>query len=108
MKYERGTDVFYCIEKAFHNLSTKNISVFHATLAIISSLSLWLSGVVLVWVDSVGVCLASVSYQHFQTSSPQKPIDRFKPNIIWSLHELGNESLSTGSRLHCQDGRHAI
>ena len=35
--------------------------------------------------------------QHFQTSSPQKPLDRSKSNFIWSLHGMGGmKDCSTG------------
>ena len=38
------------------------------------------------------VCLRCLSYvvsQHFQTSSPLKPLGRLKPNFMWSLHGMG-------------------
>ena len=36
--------------------------------------------------SSVGMCVVC---QHFQTSSPLKPLGRLKPNFIWSLLGMG-------------------
>ena len=39
------------------------------------------------------VCHPSVvRCQHFQTSSPQKPLGQLKPNFVWSLHGLGEQN----------------
>ena len=43
------------------------------------------------WAYSIGMPPSSVVHrcQHFQTSSPLKPLGQLKPNFIWSLHGLG-------------------
>ena len=44
------------------------------------------------WAYRIGRPLSSVCVyvcQHFQTSSPQKPLGKSKSNFIWSLHGIG-------------------
>ena len=45
--------------------------------------------------------------QHFQTSSPLKPLSQINTNFLWRPLGRGNKSLFKWSWSHDQDGRHA-
>ena len=63
------------------------------------------------WISKVKVIhwpwSKATQIQHFQTSFPEKPLCRLKPNFKWSLNGIGERNVFKWSRSHDQDGRHA-
>ena len=56
-------------------------------------------------VSFIDFCPRSLSFQQFQKSS-QKPLGRLIPNLMWSLHEMIEQTFVQMVQVICQDGRY--